>query len=68
MSCWFSSAGCPADPLLPDILLIFCRLVSCWFSATLCPAGPLPPADWCIAGPQLLNSNCYSARVLLFFS
>ena len=57
MYCWFSADWRTADPLLTDVLLVLCWLIT---------AGPLLTdkqyswsyADWCTAGPLLTDAQC----------
>ena len=57
MYCWFSADWRTADPLLTDVLLVLCWLIT---------AGPLMTdeqyswsyADWCTAGPLLTDAQC----------
>ena len=59
MSYWSSASWCPAAPLLPDVLLILCCLVSCSvllpdvLQIHCCIMSCCFSADWCPADPLL---------------
>ena len=64
MYCWFSADWRTADPLLTDVLLVLCWLIT---------AGPLMTdeqyswsyADWCTAGPLLTDAHAHCTILLV---